>query len=76
MSLDPADQSLSDSDIQQITEEIVGGRARTVWFTTETIGMQAGRSGKVIAMAAPDEIDFCGCGPPVPPIHWRSRPLN
>lgn len=58
MSLDRADQSLSDNDIQQITAEIAGGRTRTVWFTAEAIGMQAGRSGKVIAVGAPDEIDF------------------
>lgn len=57
----PPDQSsthLSDSDIRQIAADIAGGRPQKVWFTAAVVGMTAGRSGQVIAVGDPNEIDF------------------
>ena len=49
--------SLSDNDIQHLAAEIAQGRRPTVWFTTAAVGMDAGRSGKVVAVADPTEPD-------------------
>lgn len=49
---------LSDSEIQQIASDLAAGREPVVWFTTAAVGMEAGRSGKVIAIGDPAEDEF------------------
>jgi len=51
-------QPISDREIQQIASDLASGHPSTVWFTAAAVGMEAGRSGKVIEVRAPDEIDF------------------
>ncbi|WP_157556928.1 hypothetical protein [Nocardia acidivorans] len=51
-------QRLSDSEIQQIALDLAKGRPRVVWFTSAAVGMEAGRSGRVIAIGDPAE-DEC-----------------
>ncbi|MEU0541201.1 hypothetical protein ABZ319_15145 [Nocardia sp. NPDC005978] len=51
-------QRLSDSEIQQIASDLANGRPRVVWFTTAAVGMETGRSGKVIAIGDPAEDEF------------------
>jgi len=51
-------QPLSDLDIQSIGAEIVGGAQPMVWFTPAAVGVEAGRSGKVVRLGDPSEGDF------------------
>ncbi|MCU1646179.1 MAG: hypothetical protein JWN03_6454 [Nocardia sp.] len=53
-----ASSSLSDTEIQHITAEIAAGRPPRVWFTAEAVGMPEGQSGKVRALADPNEPDY------------------
>lgn len=54
----PKPQSLSEAEIEQLREGLTGGRHPTVWFTTAAVGVEAGRSGKVMALGEPAEGDF------------------
>lgn len=49
---------LSDTEIQQIATEIAGGRPPMVWFTATAVGVQEGRSGKVVSLGDPADGDF------------------
>ncbi|WP_239476740.1 DUF6319 family protein [Nocardia arizonensis] len=49
---------MSDTEIEQIAAEIEGGRPPMVWFTAAAVGVQAGRSGKVVALGDPADGDF------------------
>ncbi|MFJ4655213.1 hypothetical protein ACIP5Y_28385 [Nocardia sp. NPDC088792] len=50
--------SLSDTDIQRIAAEVEAGRSPRVWFTADAVGIDEGRSGKVVAVADPTEPDY------------------
>lgn len=54
----PAPNSLSDTEIERLAAEIDAGRAPIVWFTAAAVGVDEGRSGKVVAIAHPSEPDF------------------
>ena len=49
---------LSDTEIHQIATEIADGRPPMVWFTSAAVGVQEGRSGKVVALGDPADGDF------------------
>lgn len=49
---------LSDSDITQLRDALKAGKPPTVWFTGRAVGVDAGKSGKVVAFASPEEGDF------------------
>lgn len=50
--------SLSTEQIAQLAAELDAGRQPVVWFTPSAVGVDAGRSAKVIAMDKPAEGDF------------------
>ncbi|MFE2751916.1 DUF6319 family protein [Actinosynnema sp. NPDC059335] len=50
--------SLSAEDIDQLRAELAAGRPAAVWFTSAAVGVEAGRSGKVVAFTEPAEGDF------------------
>ncbi|MEB3368243.1 DUF6319 family protein [Saccharopolyspora mangrovi] len=49
---------LSSDELRAIREELSAGTTPTVWFTSSAVGVQEGRSGKVIALGEPAEGDF------------------
>ncbi|MGW0249977.1 DUF6319 family protein [Nocardia goodfellowii] len=49
---------LSDTEIQQIAQDIEGGRPPMVWFTAAAVGVPEGRSGKVVSLGDPADGDF------------------
>ncbi|MBB5155258.1 DUF6319 family protein [Saccharopolyspora phatthalungensis] len=49
---------LSSDELREIREELTAGTTPTVWFTGSAVGVQEGRSGKVIALGEPAEGDF------------------
>ncbi|MEV4648489.1 DUF6319 family protein [Saccharopolyspora sp. NPDC049357] len=49
---------LSSDELRTIREELSAGTTPTVWFTSSAVGVQEGRSGKVIALGEPAEGDF------------------
>ncbi|CAM3858742.1 DUF6319 domain-containing protein [Kibdelosporangium persicum] len=49
---------LSDNDITQLRDALKAGKAPTVWFTGRAVGVDAGKSGKVVSFASPEEGDF------------------
>ncbi|MFC0112774.1 DUF6319 family protein [Kibdelosporangium aridum] len=49
---------LSDSDITQLRDALKAGKPPTVWFTGRAVGVDAGKSGKVVSFASPEEGDF------------------
>jgi hypothetical protein len=51
-------QPLSDTDIQSIAADLGRGNQPMVWFTSLAIGVEEGRSGKVVTLGDPDEGDF------------------
>ncbi|WP_280269369.1 DUF6319 family protein [Nocardia wallacei] len=51
-------QPLSDIEIRQIAADIAAGRPPMVWFTSAAVGVEEGRSGKVVALGDPAEGDF------------------
>lgn len=53
-----ASTSLSDTEIDRIATDLEAGRLPRVWFTVDAVGMPAGQSGKVVALAARTEPDF------------------
>jgi hypothetical protein len=50
--------SLSPQDLEHLRAELAAGRPPTVWFTTAAVGVEAGKSAKVIAFTEPEEGDF------------------
>ncbi|MFC6094614.1 DUF6319 family protein [Saccharothrix lopnurensis] len=50
--------SLSPEDIEHLRAELTAGRPPAVWFTSAAVGVEAGRSGKVMAFTEPEEGDF------------------
>lgn len=51
-------RTLSPDEVQGLRAELSGGGTPTVWFTASAVGVDEGRSGKVIAMDEPAEGDF------------------
>ncbi|SDM70719.1 DUF6319 family protein [Allokutzneria albata] len=49
---------LSEQDIAHIRAELDSGRLPVVWFTDAAVGVEQGRSGKIMALTDPDEGDF------------------
>jgi hypothetical protein len=49
---------LSTEQIDQLRAELADGRLPMVWFTPAAVGVDAGRSAKVVALTEPDEGDF------------------
>ncbi|MBB5958346.1 hypothetical protein FHS29_004954 [Saccharothrix tamanrassetensis] len=50
--------SLSPEDLDHLRAELDAGRAPAVWFTSAAVGVEAGRSAKVLAFTEPAEGDF------------------
>lgn len=50
--------SLSPQDLDHLREELAAGRQPAVWFTDAAVGVEAGRSAKVLAFTEPAEGDF------------------
>ena len=50
--------SLSPQDIDHLRAELAAGRPPAVWFTSAAVGVEAGRSAKVMAFTEPAEGDF------------------
>ncbi|KAA2261147.1 hypothetical protein F0L68_18090 [Solihabitans fulvus] len=50
--------SLSPQDLDHLRAELAAGRPCTVWFTPAAVGVEAGRSAKVVAFDEPAEGDF------------------
>ncbi|QQQ78082.1 hypothetical protein IOD16_06280 [Saccharothrix sp. 6-C] len=50
--------SLSAQDIDHLRAELAAGRPPAVWFTSAAVGVEAGRSAKVVAFTEPAEGDF------------------
>ncbi|AHI00124.1 hypothetical protein GCM10010174_82370 [Kutzneria viridogrisea] len=50
--------SLSEEDVEHLRDELVRGREATVWFTADAVGVQVGRSAKVVGLSDPAEVDF------------------
>ncbi|GAA3458789.1 DUF6319 family protein [Saccharothrix longispora] len=53
-----AKNSLSEEDIDFLRGELAAGRPAQVWFTSAAVGVEAGRSAKVVAFTEPAEGDF------------------
>src|SRR5579863_9063756 len=51
-------QPLSEADIQSIAADLGRSVQPMVWFTSLAIGVEEGRSGKVVTLGNPDEGDF------------------
>ncbi|GAA3848424.1 hypothetical protein GCM10022243_13090 [Saccharothrix violaceirubra] len=51
-------KSLSPEDVDQLRAELAAGRPPAVWFTAAAVGVEAGRSAKVVAFTEPAEGDF------------------
>jgi hypothetical protein len=54
----PSSTPLSAEQIDQLRTELADGQLPMVWFTSTAVGMDAGRSAKVVALAEPYEGDF------------------
>ncbi|GAA1342998.1 DUF6319 family protein [Saccharothrix algeriensis] len=50
--------SLSPEDVDHLRAELEAGRPAAVWFTSAAVGVEAGRSAKVVAFTEPAEGDF------------------
>lgn len=50
--------SLSDEDVEHLRDELVRGREPTVWFTAEAVGVEAGKSARVVGINDPVEGDY------------------
>ncbi|WP_447006575.1 DUF6319 family protein [Saccharothrix isguenensis] len=50
--------SLSEEDIDYLRAELAAGRPAAVWFTSAAVGVEAGRSAKVMSFTEPAEGDF------------------
>ncbi|WP_043723547.1 DUF6319 family protein [Kutzneria sp. 744] len=50
--------SLSDEDVEHLRDELVRGREPTVWFTADAVGVETGKSARVVALNDPVEGDY------------------
>jgi hypothetical protein len=50
--------SLSPEDLENLRAELGAGRPAAVWFTSAAVGVEAGKSGKVVAFTEPAEGDY------------------
>lgn len=50
--------SLSPEDLENLRAELGAGRPPAVWFTSAAVGVEAGKSGKVVAFTEPAEGDY------------------
>jgi DNA-binding transcriptional regulator YdaS (Cro superfamily) len=50
--------SLSDEDVEHLRDELVRGREPTVWFTADAVGVEAGKSARVVGINDPVEGDY------------------
>ncbi|WP_433270500.1 DUF6319 family protein [Actinosynnema sp. CS-041913] len=50
--------SLSPEDLDHLRAELDAGRSPAVWFTSAAVGVEAGRSAKVLAFTEPAEGDY------------------
>ncbi|MEU5696402.1 DUF6319 family protein [Actinosynnema sp. NPDC020468] len=53
-----AKQGLSPQDVDHLRTELAEGRPPAVWFTSAAVGVEAGRSAKVVSFTEPEEGDF------------------
>ncbi|PRY30967.1 DUF6319 family protein [Umezawaea tangerina] len=53
-----AQGSLSPQDLDHLRAELAEGRQPAVWFTSAAVGVETGRSAKVISFTEPEEGDF------------------
>lgn len=51
-------RALSSDEVRGLREQLAAGETPTVWFTPAAVGVQEGRSGKVMALDEPAEGDF------------------
>lgn len=51
-------QALSEQDLDHVRGELAEGRLPIVWFTSSAVGVEEGRSGKVLALGEESEGDF------------------
>ncbi|MBP2472997.1 chemotaxis protein histidine kinase CheA [Crossiella equi] len=51
-------QALSEPDLEFVRGELTEGRLPIVWFTSSAVGVEEGRSGKVLALGDESEGDF------------------
>lgn len=49
---------LSEQDIAQLRDALAAGKPPTVWFTAKAVGVEVGKSGKVLSFAEPAVGDF------------------
>ncbi|MFD1049717.1 hypothetical protein ACFQ1S_31400, partial [Kibdelosporangium lantanae] len=49
---------LSEQDIADLRAALEANRPATVWFTAKAVGVESGKSGKVLSFAEPAEGDF------------------
>jgi hypothetical protein len=49
---------LSEQDIAQLRDTLAAGKPATVWFTAKAVGVEVGKSGKVLSFAEPAVGDF------------------
>ncbi|GLZ32359.1 hypothetical protein Lesp02_45470 [Lentzea sp. NBRC 105346] len=49
---------LSDGDVDGLRAQLAAGEHPLVWFTSAAVGMEAGKSAKVLAFTEPEEGDF------------------
>lgn len=49
---------LSEQDIAQLRDAVAAGKPATVWFTAKAVGVEVGKSGKVLSFAEPAVGDF------------------
>ncbi len=54
----PEARPLSSDDVRELRKELTAGTTPTVWFTASAVGVQEGRSGKVVALDDSEEGDF------------------
>lgn len=50
--------ALSSEQIRTMREELSSGATPTVWFTGSAVGVESGKSGKVVSLDEPEEGDF------------------
>ncbi|QVI20922.1 hypothetical protein KHQ06_33390 [Nocardia tengchongensis] len=58
-------KSLSAIEIERLTVDLAAGRKPRVWFTTDAVGIDVGRSGTLVAIADHVEPDFLRVKPSV-----------
>ncbi|GGM56559.1 hypothetical protein GCM10012275_29630 [Longimycelium tulufanense] len=54
----PRPRPLSEEELEQLRAELSTGREPSVWFTSAAVGVEAGRSGRVVALGDPADGDY------------------